>query len=101
MGSNYSRMVIKCIIDDDPQKWGRYIQGIKVLGGRDKIVEYASFYNIDEIFNEISRHIFNKIESGIIEPNSVISSFAKEMKKVNKLNEENNNGDRCGGYAGC
>ena len=57
--------------------------------------------NIDEIFNEISRHIFNKIESGIIEPNSVISSFAKEMKKVNKLNEENNNGDRCGGYAGC
>ena len=57
--------------------------------------------NIDEIFNEMSRHIFNKIESGIIEPNSVISSFAKEMKKVNKLNEENNNGDRCGGYAGC
>ena len=57
--------------------------------------------NIDEIFNEISRHIFNKIESGIIEPNSVISSFAKEMKKVNKLNEEKNNGDRCGGYAGC
>ena len=57
--------------------------------------------NIYEIFNEISRHIFNKIESGIIEPNSVISSFAKEMKKVNKLNEENNNGDRCGGYAGC
>ena len=57
--------------------------------------------NIDEIFNEISRHIFNKIESGIIEPNYVISSIAKEMKKVNKLNEENNNGDRCGGYAGC
>lgn len=50
VSSNYSRMVIKCIIDDDPNKWGRYIQGIKVLGGREKIVEYASFYSIDEIF---------------------------------------------------
>ena len=48
--SNFSRMVIKCIIDDDPEKWGRYIQGIKVMGGRDKIQEYASLYSIDEIF---------------------------------------------------
>ena len=50
VSSNYSHMVIKCIIDDDKEKWGRYIQGIKVLGGRDKIVEYAAFYSIDEIF---------------------------------------------------
>lgn len=26
--SNYSTMVIRCIIDDD-NKWGRYIQGIQ------------------------------------------------------------------------
>ncbi|MBQ2115551.1 MAG: polysaccharide biosynthesis protein [Lachnospiraceae bacterium] len=47
--SNYSTMTIKCIIDDNPKKWGRLIQGIKIVGGRDKIVEYAALYGIDEI----------------------------------------------------
>ena len=48
--SNYSTMVIRCIIDDDRQKWGQFIQGIKVVGGRDKIIESADLYDIDEIF---------------------------------------------------
>ncbi len=47
--SNYSTMKIRCIIDDDSMKWGRYIQGVKIVGGRDKIVESAAFYGIDEI----------------------------------------------------
>ena len=49
VNSNFSTMVIKCIIDDDKGKWGRYIQGIKVVGGRDKIVECADIYEVDEI----------------------------------------------------
>ena len=49
VNSNFSTMVIKCIIDDDRGKWGRYIQGIKVVGGRDKIVECADLYDVDEI----------------------------------------------------
>ena len=49
VNSNFSTMVIKCIIDDDKGKWGRYIQGIKVAGGRDKIVECADVYEVDEI----------------------------------------------------
>lgn len=48
--SSYSTMTIKCIIDDDENKWGRFIQGIKIVGGRDRIVEYAALYGIDEIF---------------------------------------------------
>ncbi len=47
--SNYSTMSIKCIIDDDTNKWGKYIQGIRVVGGREKIVECADLYDIDEI----------------------------------------------------
>lgn len=49
VNSNFSTMVIKCIIDDDKGKWGRYIQGIKVAGGRDKIVECADIYDVDQI----------------------------------------------------
>lgn len=48
--SSYSTMTIKCIIDDDEGKWGRYIQGIRIVGGRGRIVEYAALYGIDEIF---------------------------------------------------
>ncbi|MBQ9642790.1 MAG: polysaccharide biosynthesis protein [Lachnospiraceae bacterium] len=47
--SHFSTMVIKCIIDDDKGKWGRFIQGIKVVGGRERIIECAELYDIDEI----------------------------------------------------
>lgn len=50
VNSNYSTMTIGCIIDDDPKKWGNFIQGIKVVGGRDKILECVDVYGIDEIF---------------------------------------------------
>ena len=49
VNSGYSTMLIRCIIDDDPSKWGQYIQGIRVVGGRDMIVECADLYDIDEI----------------------------------------------------
>ncbi len=49
LNSHFSTMVIRCIIDDDQSKWGRYIQGIKVVGGRERIIECADLYNIDEI----------------------------------------------------
>lgn len=49
LSSTFSQMTIKCIIDDDKNKWGSFIQGIKVQGGRDKIVECANMYGIDEI----------------------------------------------------
>ena len=62
--SNYSTMSIKCIIDDDTVKWGKYIQGIRVVGGRDRIVECADLYDIDEIIvaiPSVSRQEMKKI----------------------------------------
>jgi len=39
-----------CIIDDNPNKWGRYIEGVPVVGGRDDIFLYVKKYNIQKIF---------------------------------------------------
>ncbi len=48
--SNFSTMTVACIIDDDKSKWGSFIQGIKVSGGREKILECVDLYGVDEIF---------------------------------------------------
>lgn len=47
--------------------------------------------NVDEIFTSITKHIMNKIENGIIEPNSVVSSYASHSKKIDILNNNNEN----------
>lgn len=48
-GSNYVRMSVKCLIDDDPNKAGRFIQGSKVEGNRGDIIRLADKYDIDVI----------------------------------------------------
>ncbi len=49
VSSNYLHMTVKCLIDDSADKKGRFIQGIRVMGGRDDIVELAREYDIDVI----------------------------------------------------
>ncbi len=38
------------LIDDSKSKHGEYLSGIEIMGGREKIVEVAAKYDIDEIF---------------------------------------------------
>ena len=38
-----------CVIDDNPNKWGRLIEGIPIVGGRENIMEAAEKYKIDQI----------------------------------------------------
>ena len=38
-----------CVIDDNPNKWGRVMDGIPIVGGRDNILESVKKYNIDQI----------------------------------------------------
>jgi len=39
-----------CIIDDNKNKWGRFIDGITVVGGRDDILLNVEKYRIEKIF---------------------------------------------------
>ena len=39
-----------CIIDDNRNKWGRYIDGVEVVGGRDDILLNVEKYKIEKIF---------------------------------------------------
>lgn len=39
-----------CIIDDNPNKWNRYIDGVPIVGGRDEILLNVEKYRIDKIF---------------------------------------------------
>ena len=38
-----------CIIDDNPNKWGRYMESVPIVGGRDDILASAKKYKIDQI----------------------------------------------------
>lgn len=39
-----------CIIDDNPQKWGKKLNGISIVGGRNRIIELAAKLEITQIF---------------------------------------------------
>ena len=39
-----------CIVDDNPEKLGKYISGIKVAGTTENVVEIAQQFEIEEIF---------------------------------------------------
>ncbi len=47
---NDQKLRVVCIIDDNPNKWGRYIQGVPVVGGRDVIEQKVKEFGVRKIF---------------------------------------------------
>lgn len=41
---------VACFIDDNPNKWGRYIDGVPIFGGRDSIMEAVKKFDIKKIY---------------------------------------------------
>lgn len=41
--------IVCCIIDDNPNKWGRYVEGVPVIGGRDDILSAVDRFKIEKI----------------------------------------------------
>lgn len=55
-----------CVIDDNSNKWGRFMEGVLIVGGRDSIMESVGKYKIDQILfaipsakPEVRRDILN------------------------------------------
>lgn len=47
--SRYLSQTVSCIIDDDSSKHNKYVHGIKIVGGRDLIVENVEKFAINDI----------------------------------------------------
>lgn len=47
--SKFVEKEIVCVIDDDPKKWGTFIHGVPVVGGRRKITQSVVRFGIQEI----------------------------------------------------
>ena len=76
------------IIDDDKRKKGTLFSGIKVLGGREKIIETVREKNIDTIIIAISKIDFrNKME--IIEICQKTSSVIKIVPGIHEIIDGN------------
>ena len=69
---------IVCIIDDNSNKWSRFIDGIPVVGGRESIVENCKKYGIDKIYYAIPSANM-KTEKEILE---ICSETGCKMKKL-------------------
>ena len=39
-----------CFIDDNSNKWGRYVDGVPIVGGKDSILESVKKYQVDKIY---------------------------------------------------
>ena len=47
-GGQQNRVV--CLIDDDPNKQGRYVEDVPVVGGREDILKNVKKYNVNKIY---------------------------------------------------
>ncbi len=47
--SQYVNLNVKCIVDDSPGCHGKFMRGVPIIGGRDKIADAVGEYSIDEI----------------------------------------------------
>ena len=41
---------VVCVIDDNPSKWHRYIEGVPIVGGRDDILVNVEKYGVEKIY---------------------------------------------------
>ena len=68
--SSESKDVVCCIIDDDRNKWNKYLDGVEIYGGRESILEAVEKFSIDKIYVAIP--------SAAVEDRRTILNICKE-----------------------
>ncbi len=84
--SRFLTTTVKCVIDDDQDKIGSFIHGIKVVGNRNFITEAANIYNIDQIIlalPSVSRKTIKEIILICKETNCTIKTLPGIYQMVN------------------
>ena len=71
-------MEVVCAVDDNQSKWGRYIAGVPIVGGRDKIVDACEEYGVDEIIFAIPS-CSNAVRKEILE---ICTNTGLEVKAI-------------------
>ncbi len=51
--ANDPKEIVCCIIDDNPNKWNRFVDNVPIVGGRDDILVNVKKYKIDKIYMAI------------------------------------------------
>ncbi len=80
----HARNRVLCLIDDDPAKRGTRVRGIRVVGGRDRIVEAAKRYDIEDIIFCIPSAP-DKTRNEILEICSRTGAQLKTLPSLDKL----------------
>ena len=86
-GSKHLDGKVVCLIDDDPNKSGRYIQGVKVVGNRDSIISKVNKYQVTDIIIAIpslSKVEQRKILSICKETNCVLKTLPGIYQLINE-----------------
>ncbi len=73
-----------CIIDDNPNKWGRYMEGVLVVGGKEDIFSSVEKYKIDKIILAIPSATVEQ-KRGLL---SICSETDCELKQVTVLYQQ-------------
>ncbi len=82
--SKYSQKYkVVALIDDSPRKQGEFLAGVRIYGGRDKIIETAAKLDIDEIFFAIPS-ISEESKKEIL---SLCSQTGAVLKKLPAISE--------------
>lgn len=49
-GTRAIKEKVVCVIDDNPNKWGRFLEGVSIVGGREDILTNVEKYHVNKIY---------------------------------------------------